>query len=334
MSGDARPAFRIGARMAVVSALAAGLLATTGGPAPGAAWRPQAPAVHRPADASHRYRIVGKIRLLVVWVSVADVGGARVSWQAGERDHVLSLLIGSDPQRAPRATNQWGYVREHVDGDDATVFVVRTPAADGGDANRDPSALDLSVLCSTVSPVGAASRSKNLRVDRDVTYSDVLRVLGIAEREDGWKRAVIARPAGVEPGILTALDRVGQECAASARDAGTPRCPSVAYVYNDAIYDLVPRRVDRVAERRTPAGLFRNLVRAEYTLRNRASGWSDGFSVTVPVEGALAGVPVAAQYQPGWWFRVELELDEQRDVPADAIADVESRQRVAALCQP
>ena len=325
-----------GARIAVVSAVAAGLLVMSGGPAPGAAWRLQELSAHRPTEASHRYRIVGKIRLLVVWVGVADVGGARVSWHAGDGDQVLSLLLGSDPERAPRATNQWGYVRERVDGDAATVLVIRTATpSDAGEANRDgPAAIEVSVLGSTVSPAGAASRSKNVRVGRDVTYRDVIRVLDAAEEADGWKRADIARPAGVEPGILNALDRIGQSCAASSRGAQTPRCPSVAYVYNDAIYDLVPSRVERVTERRTPAGLFRNLLRAEYTLRNRTTGWSDGFSVTMPIEGALAGVPIFAQYQPGWWFKVELELDEERNVPPDPIVDAESRRRVAALCQP
>ena len=247
----------------------------------------------------------------------------------------LSLILGSDPQRAPRGTNQWGYVREDVDGDTATVFVIRTmEASDDGGSSRDRPAIDLSVLASTVSAVAAESRSKSVRVGRDVTYRDVLRVVDAAEADGRWKRAAVARPAGVEPGILNALDRVGQSCAASVRAGDNPRCPSVSYVYNDAVYDLIPRRVERVAERHTPSGVFRNLLRAEYTLRNRASGWTDGFSVTVPIEGALAGVPIAAQYQPGWWFKVELELDEERDVPPDPIVDGEALRRVTALCQP
>ena len=77
-------------------------------------------------DVEHRYRIAGKVRMLFFWVGADDVGGARAVWRGGERDRSIALLIGSDPQRAPRGVNEWGYVLEHAVGDTTTVFGLRT----------------------------------------------------------------------------------------------------------------------------------------------------------------------------------------------------------------
>jgi hypothetical protein len=53
-------------------------------------------------DAEHVYRIIGKVRFLVFWASADDVGGARITWRGGHRHQSVSLLIGSEPKRAPR----------------------------------------------------------------------------------------------------------------------------------------------------------------------------------------------------------------------------------------
>ena len=100
----------------------------------------------------------------------------------------------------------------------------------------------------------------------------------------------------------------------------------MAYVYKDAVYDLLPRRFERVPQLRLRSGTFRNLIRTDFSIRNRVTGWTTEFRITYGTEGALAGVPVHAQYQPNWWFRVELELDEGGDAPADPAGDVSIRQ--------
>ena len=63
--------------------------------------------------ADHRYRIIGKVRLLLFWIGNDNVGGARVTWRADEGGrHAIALLVGTEPTRAPRGINQWGYVGE------------------------------------------------------------------------------------------------------------------------------------------------------------------------------------------------------------------------------
>jgi hypothetical protein len=139
----------------------------------------------------------------------------------------------------------------------------------------------------------------------------------------------------VAPGFLTALDFMMRSSAIAARGAELLLAsPRLGYVYKDAVYDLIPRRVERLPQLLTRSGLFRNLLRSEISVRNRATGATSAFSITYGTDGALAGVPIAATYQPNWWFRVELELDDDQDVPADPATDTSVSRRIAALCPP
>jgi len=294
-----------------------------------------------PQDAQHLYRIVGKARLLLLWASADDVGGARITWRGGEADRSVALLIGSDPERAPLGVNEWGYIREHVDKDSATVFGIRTLT--DGDSPEEAEArqtapdtfAEFGVLCARVWPLEATSRTATVSIGRNATYRHVDHVLDIVERNARWKEDHASRPPDVAPGFLTALDLMMRTSAAAVRESGTPAsCPRLGYVYKDAIFDLIPRRIERVPYLRTRSRLFRNLLRTEVSVRNRVTGSKSGFSITFGTDGALAGIPVSAVYQPNWWFKVELELDEDQDVPSDPAADSHVTQRIAALCSP
>lgn len=316
-----------------------GMLSSSGTAGPGGRLRSAGVQAAQPGNVDHLYRIVGKVRLLFFWISADDVGGARITWRRGERDRAVSLLIGSDPQRAPREINEWGYIREDVAGDSATVFGVRTIT--DGDSPGEVEArrtergrlAEFGILCSIVTALDAESRTATVYLPRDATYRHIDRVLDVVERDADWKRRRALRPAGVAPGFLTALDLMLRSSAASAREVETaPDVPRMAYVYRDEVYDLIARRVERVPQLRTRSGLFRNLLRTEISIRNRATGSTSGFVIIYGAEGPFAGVPVYAQYQPRWWFRVELELDESGDVPVDPAEEATVRHRIDALC--
>ena len=290
-------------------------------------------------DVEHRYRIAGKVRMLFFWVGADDVGGARITWRGSERNGSVALLIGSDPRRAPSGVNEWGYVREHVAGDTTTVFGIRTvtdgDSPDEADSRRPTQGelAELGVLCSRVSPLDAASRTTSVHVRRDTTYRDVERVLDAVAGHSGWKSIRTSRPSGASPGFLTALDLMMRSSAASATASeAPPSCPRLSYVYKDAVYDLIPRRVERVPYLRTRAGLLRDLLRSDITVRNRTTGYTAGFKLTYGTAGALAGIPVAATYQPNWWFKVELELNDDQEMPPDPAGDPGIRGRIAVLC--
>jgi hypothetical protein len=75
-----------------------------------------------PVTAEHRYRLSAAIRPLLFWVGAKNVGGARIVWRhdgAGRKGY--ELLLGSDPARAPRRVNRWGWVREDADATGATM---------------------------------------------------------------------------------------------------------------------------------------------------------------------------------------------------------------------
>ena len=198
---------------------------------------------------------------------------------------------------------------------------------------RQPGAAELGVLCSLISPVDAASRTTSVHVRYDTTYRDVERVLDAVAGHSGWKSIRTSRPSGASPGFLTALDLMMRSSAASATASeAPPSCPRLSYVYKDATYDLIPRRVERVPYLRTQAGLLRDLLRSDITVRNRMTGYTAGFKITYGTDGALAGIPVAATYQPNWWFKVELELNDDQEMPPDPAGDPDIRQRIMALC--
>jgi hypothetical protein len=286
----------------------------------------------------HVYRIIGKVRLLLFWASADDVGGARISWHGVDRNQSVSLLIGSDPGRAPRQVNEWGYIREAGAGDLTTVFGIRTvtdgdsPADAEARRTQAGSVTELGVLCSSVSPLNASSRTATVYVDDGATYRDLGRVLHAVERHGRWNRRGALRPSDTEPGFLTALDRLIRSTAAAAADTDKPACGRFAYIYKDAVYDLFARRVDRIRELRTRARVYHDLLRSDIVVRNRASGSTSSFSITYGTTGPLAGVPVTARYQPNWWFKVELELDDEAAVPPDPIGDASVNRRIDALC--
>src|SRR5262249_48017684 len=78
-----------------------------------------------PVVAEHTYRMLAKVRPLLFWITKDDVGGARVSWRSDEGGSFGGdLLIRSDPDRAPRRINRWGYIAEQVRGPEARVLGV------------------------------------------------------------------------------------------------------------------------------------------------------------------------------------------------------------------
>ena len=78
-----------------------------------------------PTVAEHTYRMLARVRPMLFWINVDNVGGAKVSLSGDQKDNFgIELLIGSDPQRAPRQINKWGYIAEEVRGGEARIVGV------------------------------------------------------------------------------------------------------------------------------------------------------------------------------------------------------------------
>ena len=162
--------------------------------------------------ADHRYRIIGKVRLLLFWIGNDNVGGARVTWRADEGGrHAIALLVGTEPTRAPRGINKWGYVSEAVHNENADVFGIRSitdakslDEAEVRLAQGSGPAL-FGAMCSSVTATEALAFTATVRVPADVTYRQLGRVLDSVGSSTQWLRHDTARPAGADPGFLTAL---------------------------------------------------------------------------------------------------------------------------------
>ena len=75
----------------------------------------------------HHYTIAARVRPLVVfWISRSGVGDAVVTRRRAPGEASYSLLIGSDPDRAPLHINRWGYIEEEMRGAEATLLGLMT----------------------------------------------------------------------------------------------------------------------------------------------------------------------------------------------------------------
>jgi len=277
-----------------------------------------------PVVAEHKYRMLAKVRPLLFWITKDDVGGARISWR-GDNDGAfgLDLLIGSDPERAPRQINRWGYIAEQVRGTDARVIGVMKQSNEQSIAEAESGLGKEGAQGGYVFRAiqGGASSSEahaavtTVRVPRDLTFHDIDPLLEMinAGGRTGENKS-IALPGGTRPGLLVALNDLvkGSVDAYGKRSATSYRAPApLSYVYFGTFYDLTMKSSELQRATTIDGKRYTNLARSDFEIRNRATGETTKFQLTYGTDGALAGVPVHAVYQPRWWFEVQLFLDER-----------------------
>jgi len=312
------------ASLAAASLIAAssGLFAGVGVPAVDRQAAP--PALERlpgqgvPVEKTHSYRLAGRIRPLLFWFGKDDVGTARIVWRrspAGTRGY--DLLIGSDPAKAPRALNRWGYVSEEVTGSDGALLALMT--------RSDEMSFDDADASTARAGSGMEFRAMHARLDRGTVTSRAVRVLtqgplsvfDIDSTLDRVRReAAVAAPRQAQvrpdarPGFLVAVaDVVDRAVAARSPAQRTAVLRSfVPYAFGRNSYELRLRDIDQVAP---AAGERTTLVRLPFEIRTVATDARTRFELTCGTEGDLAGVPVRVEWQPRWWLRLELHLDDQ-----------------------
>jgi hypothetical protein len=106
----------------------------------------------------------------------------------------------------------------------------------------------------------------------------------------------------------------------------------VAYVYNNSVYDLTIQRRNRLGRTTVGARTFEQLVRIDFSIRTRRTGDVSKFSVSYAPDNGTMTLPVQIFYQPSFWLRIELLLDDTADVPADPASDGSVLQRIRSLC--
>jgi hypothetical protein len=297
-----------------------------------AAGGPAAPAiVGRPSTlplvAEHKYRMLARVRPLLFWISKDDVGGARISWRGDDNGGFgLDLLIGSDPQRAPRSVNRWGYIAEQVQGGgDAQVIGVMKQSNEQSVAEAEKQigkegqgGYVYRAIQGTSTPQEARAGVTTVRVERDLTFRDIEPLLSMVTASqnsaEGRETRAVALPAGTRPGFLVALrELINQGADAYARQPSAAFKPSrtpTTYVYFGVFYELTMKSADLLKTATIDGHRYTDLVRSDFELKNRSNGETTRFQLTYGTSGDLAAVPVHAVYQPRWWLEVQLFLDE------------------------
>src|SRR6185503_1261367 len=104
----------------------------------------------------------------------------------------------------------------------------------------------------------------------------------------------------------------------------------IAYVYNNAVYELSVRDSEWLGRTRIGTRTFDRLIRNDLAIRKRSTREISRFSITYSPEWTVAALPVQIVFQPSFWLRVELRLDDQADAPADPSRDRSVLSRIRA----
>jgi len=282
----------------------------------------------------YHYTMTARVRPLVLfWITRSGVGDALVTRRRAPGETDYSLLIGSDPERAPRRINRWGYIDEEIRGAEARLIGLMTESDEASIQEAEASVRKQShgsrtfkVIQATVDGEQARSVVTSIAAPENYSFRQVRTVLELAQRDgsEGTPR-VVRLPAGTRPGFLSALadlmdrapNRGGQADRGSRGGSGGPHARGqagsgsevVKFVYHGSIYELRETRAQLIPTMRVGGTAYQHVVAAEFEIRSTNDGELTEFSITYGTEGALAGVPLTASFQPRWWMEIDLAID-------------------------
>jgi hypothetical protein len=277
--------------------------------APGASMRPVM---------TSRYKMSGRVRPLLFWIGKDDIGIARIVWRRGNGAAVgYELLVGTDPAKAPRSLNRWGYIAEDIEGADGSILALMTGADEAtyneaaSNSGRPPGAGDFRAIQAHVERGAATWQTARVSTPSALTVHDVDAALERIRRETAAAPSRgMPLPSGARPGFLTAVAELidlavtGVNRKADTRELLRPR---VQYVFGQGAYEIYLREVESLHADHD--GRLIPAVRTAFEIRTIATDARTRFEITSGSDGDLLGVPVAISWQPRWWLRVALSLE-------------------------
>jgi hypothetical protein len=288
----------------------------------------------------YEYTMTARVRLLFFWVTRDDVGGGTIRRGAVPEDprrEMISLLIGSDPQKAPRRINRWGAAMEVVHHEPAEARSVDASAFFGfmTQAKSDTSASEMkeqmarekdkkaflyqAVISHLDRDLGIAktvpfATDKELDIHQLGPMKD--KVFAELESTAGKYRETPANLRGSCPRVSGFLASVAELVDAALERGATGG--KLCYLHYGELYTLTLKKVERVPEKKVDLELktepksfqhtYRDLLDAEFEILNHQTNKKSEFSLLMGTAGPLRGTPVQITYQPNWWFRVILHL--------------------------
>jgi hypothetical protein len=277
-----------------------------------------------------RYRMSAAVRpLLIFWIRAGNVGGARILWRAGEYGHRgYELLIGSDPRRAPRKINRWGWEREDLGPNGATLLGLMRKTDENSLDEAETELLRegeggyvYRAIRSHVVDDTAHCENTLWRVPRDYTYRDLAElqalVAGRPASPPRVRRATL--PGGTQPGFLFAVADLIDRAVVAALEPVSPRKllsdVETTFTFNASLYDLRLRSTEWLDSASYGGRHYERLVRLKFEHFNREKKTRERFVLVCATDGPLARAPVFVEYQPKWWFRVQGVLDDTEAFP-------------------
>jgi hypothetical protein len=305
-------------------AVAAGCALLLSGPGQGA---PQETS-STPLTTERHYTLTARVRPLLFWISRAGVGGARIAWEE-EADGVrqIELLIGSDPARAPRKINRWGYIRESFSASGLELLGIMTESEEES-VDQARARIDevggrhaFKAIRGRVRDQRAEATVIHMLLAEDYTYHDLDRLL-LRLPDTGRVTPASALPDNVQPGFLFALksvlhSNVEQVCARGRMGKETQSC---LFVFNGALYRLIILKSDFHPSLTVNGRRYDSVIESRLQTRQVTTGSTSSFSIAYGTTGQNREVPIRIVYRPRWWFEAELQLT---DEPSVALASRE-----------
>jgi hypothetical protein len=259
------------------------------------------------------YSMSGQIRPLLFWIGRDDIGLARLTWREGENGtRGYELLVGTDPAKAPRSLNRWGYIAEEIGSGYGAVLALMTGSPDTSydEASTSGGGLDFRAIRNGMRESRAYSQLTRVHTPAVLTVHDLEAALDRVAHEESRARQVETTVApDTRPGCLNALAELielgaGRLPEPAADEADKPR--PVRYVFGRKTYEL--RLRDRRAHVRDLYGHPTPLVTSSFEIKAEPGGDRTRFDVTFGTAGDFANLPVAAEWQPRWWLKVRIAL--------------------------
>lgn len=317
-------ALRAAGPLAVCAAIATAMtgldVGAASGPAPTTprldAVPSELPAQHLPVVREHKYRMAGRVRMLLLWISRDDVGDGVIKWRSGSREHAYELLIGSDPQRAPGHLNKWGYLVEHVsEGESAVVGLIsqgeeRLSEVKAGLKSQQTRAFD--TIRGRVAGNEACARVGTFYAPSHLTSREAATVLRDVLDNRSLEMKRIPRRVGVGGGFMSTLTEMIDANIRTSRAGvvGSQQSSNrtVPYVHGDHVYNL--RMVESIplARFERDGKSFTNVIRSRFETGLAGQRAETRFELVYGASGDLAGIPIVISYQPRWWLHVDLVL--------------------------
>lgn len=278
------------------------------------------PGSRLPVLQERHYVMSGAVRPLLFWIGCDDIGLARIVWRGsddGARGY--ELLVGTDPARAPRGINRWGFISEETLGASGSVLALMTGPhetsyeEEATAAARGASNGDFRSIRSRMQGGSTAWQLARVRTPEALTVHQIADALEYmrhdASETPPRQRAV---SAGSRPGFLVAVADLIDAIAAVSRE-GSRSSPAnaagVQYVFGERTYELRVRAVEPVAV--SYAGRQLPALRTSFETRTLLTGERTRFELTIGTTADTAGVPLSIEWQPRWWLKVRLRLEDR-----------------------